>query len=84
MAAGLWVSARVRAQQPKVAGQRWHAIADSANPSQLADEEVFSITNRWRAQRGHPPVHAASPGVEGGTGGLGTGAGIAAEFLASQ
>ncbi|KLT41941.1 hypothetical protein CC85DRAFT_302818 [Cutaneotrichosporon oleaginosum] len=51
---------------------------------ELADEEVFAVTNRWRAQRGLPPVHPASSGGEAGTGGLGTGAGLAAEFLANQ
>ncbi|BEI83450.1 hypothetical protein CcaverHIS002_0400540 [Cutaneotrichosporon cavernicola] len=51
---------------------------------ELADEEVFAITNRWRAHRGRRPVHPASPDVDANTGGLGTGASLAAEFLANQ
>ncbi|BEJ14272.1 hypothetical protein CspHIS471_0400390 [Cutaneotrichosporon sp. HIS471] len=51
---------------------------------ELADEEVFAITNRWRTHRGRRPVHPASPDVDANTGGLGTGASLAAEFLANQ
>lgn len=55
------------------------------NPSVLADEEVFAVTNRWRAQRGLPPVHPQDTNAATGNGGgMGTGAGLAAEFLANQ
>lgn len=54
----------------------------------LVDDEVYAITNRWRATRGLPPlkrdtrdaeVNAASAAGAG----LGSGAGLAAELMQS-
>lgn len=52
------------------------------------DDEVYAITNRWRATRGLPPLKrdvrdADATAATAAGAGLGTGAGLAAELMQS-
>jgi hypothetical protein len=46
----------------------------------LADDEIYAITNRWRTARGQVPLVRPPDPVLAGNG-LGSGAGLAGEFL---
>lgn len=46
----------------------------------LVDDEVYSVTNKWRATRGLPPLVRGPDSGHNLGNGLGTGAGLATEF----
>lgn len=48
--------------------------------SMLVDDELYAITNRWRAVRGVPPL-VRPPDANPVENGLGTGANLVGEFL---
>lgn len=50
----------------------------------LVDDEVYAVTNKWRATRGVPPLIRGPDTGYPISNGLGTGAGLAAEFLQLQ
>lgn len=50
----------------------------------LADEEMYTIANKWRAVRGAPPLVPPADQIASDGSGLGTGAGLAAQFLGIQ
>lgn len=64
--------------------RNWEASEDWLNKySIIADEEVYAITNKWRATRGARALIRPPDGPDSGSG-LGTGAGLVPEFLQTR